>query len=173
MKILIAAVLSVALIWLHPQHTPVHLNNSVVKTPTVKTVPAVANENKPTPQAQPTVQPTTTAVPAQQTTVAKQVTPTYTSGCSTYDSLFRQYAWNVSVAEAICMAESGGNPYALSQTQDRGLMQINSIHADMVQGNLSELYTPATNIAVAWKIYSANGWDAWSTYLNGGYSRYL
>lgn len=109
-------------------------------------------------------------------TQATQVT-TYASGCSTYGSIFRQYAWNVSVAEAICMAESSGDPYNHSSntngTIDRGLMQINSIHSDMVDGNLSALYNPTVNIAVAWRIYSADGWRAWSAYKNGHYLRYL
>lgn len=171
MKILIAAVLSVALIWLHPQHTPVHLNNSVVKTPIVKTVPVVANEIKPTPQAQPTVQPPPATVPAQQPeqVVAKQVTPTYASGCSTYDSLFRQYAWNVSVAEAICMAESGGNPYAYSGTHDAGLMQIH----DGLSLYGSQIYNPAFNISAAFQKYQSQGWEAWTTWNTGAYARYL
>lgn len=93
-------------------------------------------------------------------------------GCESYRTTFSQYSWNVSTALAICEAESGGNTSALSQTCDRGLMQISCIHADMVS-SLGTLYDPTTNIAVAWKIYSANGWRAWSTFNSGKYLTFL
>jgi soluble lytic murein transglycosylase-like protein len=93
-------------------------------------------------------------------------------GCSSYLSEFQKYAWSVTTAVAICQAESGGNPYAVSPTCDRGLMQVNCIHADLVSGNLSALYDPATNIAVAYKIYSGAGWSAWTTYTSGKYLKY-
>lgn len=167
MKLFIAALLSVALIWLHPTHS-VNINNSVARTPKVTLDKSVTGSKL---VAAPTLQPPTVSTRPVQT-VAAQVT-TFASGCSTYDSLFRQYAWDVSVAEAICEAESSGNPYALSTTCDRGLMQINCVHSDMVQGDLTALYDPTTNIAVAWKIYSADGWSPWSTYESGAYAHYL
>lgn len=158
-KMLIAVVLSALLLTFHaPIHKQVIVTASVTKT----TVAPKASTPKPTqsPQIQ-----TAVATPPS--------TATFSSGCSTYDSLFRQYAWDVTVAEAICQAESGGNPYALSQTADRGLMQINAVHADMVNFDLSVLYNPTENIAVAYKLYSADGWSPWSTYLSGAYVRYL
>jgi soluble lytic murein transglycosylase-like protein len=94
--------------------------------------------------------------------VAPAPAPT-ANGCSGYAGLFDQYSWNVADAEAICEAESGGNPNALSPTCDRGLMQVNCVHADMVNGDLSQLYIPSVNIAVAYRIYSARGWSAWTT----------
>ncbi len=120
---------------------------------------------------------TAKAVQPQQETTAAVETPkpqvteaSYATGCSTYDSIFRQYAWDVRTAEAICMAESGGNPYAVSNPRlnydgvsDYGLMQI---HAEAI-------YNPSANIARAHQKYLTQGWYAWSTYTSGAYYRYL
>lgn len=85
------------------------------------------------------------------------------SGCRTYDALFRQYDWNVSVAEAICQAESGGNPSAISRTNDYGLMQLHNL----------AIFDPAQNIAIAYIKYQTQGWRAWTAYNTGAYSRFL
>jgi soluble lytic murein transglycosylase-like protein len=88
------------------------------------------------------------------------------------------YNWDVRTAYAICMAESRGNPNAIGHnrngTDDRGLMQVNSIHADLVGGNLSVLYDPATNIKIAYSLsHEGKNWTAWSTYNNGEYRKFL
>lgn len=92
---------------------------------------------------------------------------TTSGGCSSYLSLFEQYNWNVNDAIAICNAESSGNPnashYNSNGTTDFGLMEINSVHSALVNGNLQSLYNPAINIATAYTIYSQDGWQAWST----------
>lgn len=93
-------------------------------------------------------------------------------GCDAYRSTFSQYSWNVNTAIAICKAESGGNTHALSPTKDYGLMQINSVHADMVSGDLSKLYDPTTNIQVAYRVYLSQGWRGWSSFKSGAYLRY-
>lgn len=89
------------------------------------------------------------------------------------------YDWDVSVAYAVCMAESRGNPNANNAgtntdgTTDRGLMQVNSIHADMVGGELEKLYDPKTNLDVAYSLYKASGWKPWSTFNNKSYLAFL
>lgn len=160
MRIALVALFALAFFWLGsqaPVNKQVSLTASTHKVTVTRTVAPIKS-----PKPQPEV------LASQPVQIA-----TFASGCSTYDSIFRQYAWNVSVAEAICEAESGGNPYALSPTEDRGLMQINSIHADMVNDDLSVLYNPTENIAVAYKLYSADGWTPWSTYISGAYVKYL
>lgn len=105
-----------------------------------------------------------------------QKPPATPANCSAVDS----YDWDTRTAYAICMAESGGDPSkdnaGLNRdgSTDYGLMQINSIHADMVGGNLEALRDPATNIKVAYSL-SKHGtdWSAWSTYNNGSYRRFL
>ncbi|HEU4966651.1 MAG TPA: transglycosylase SLT domain-containing protein [Candidatus Saccharimonadales bacterium] len=86
-----------------------------------------------------------------------------TNSCRSYDALFRLYNWNVSLAEAICQAESGGNPSAISPTNDYGLMQLHNL----------AIFDPAQNIAIAYVKYQTQGWGAWTTYNTGAYSRYL
>jgi len=78
------------------------------------------------------------------------------------------------------MAESGGKAEIdnagvnTDGSVDYGLMQINSIHADMVGGNLEALRDPQTNIKIAYKLYAARGnFTAWSAYNNGKYIKWL
>jgi soluble lytic murein transglycosylase-like protein len=106
---------------------------------------------------------------------ARQVKPAVPSetGCETYRPLLEKYSWDVHIAIAVMQAESGCNPTSLSQTADRGLMQINAVHADMVNGNLNALFDPATNIQVAHRVYLSQGWKGWSAYNNGSYLKFL
>lgn len=99
----------------------------------------------------------------------------YASGgsCEAYRPLVARYSWNVSVAMAIMHAESGCNPTATSPTCDHGLMQVNCVHANLVGGNLALLSDPATNVRVAYQIYSGAGWSAWTAYTSGAYLRYI
>jgi membrane-bound lytic murein transglycosylase MltF len=61
----------------------------------------------------------------------------------------------------IMACESGGNPNALSHTQDRGLFQINQCHRAKVGGNLNALFDPETNVRVAYQIYGGVSWRPW------------
>lgn len=90
------------------------------------------------------------------------------------------YDWNVKVAYAVCMAESGGvaskDNAGLNRdgSVDYGLMQINSIHADMVGGDLESLRNPQVNIKIAYSLsHQGSDWTAWSTYNNGKYLQWL
>jgi len=101
-------------------------------------------------------------------------------GCAAYKPLIAKYGWNTQIAFAIMRAENVScNPSIDNSglnrdgSVDYGLFQINSIHADMVGGNLESLRDPATNIATAYKVYAARGWNAWSTYNNSKYQKYL
>ena len=92
----------------------------------------------------------------------------------------KAYDWDVRVAYAICMAESRGNPNANNAgtnsdgSVDRGLMQVNSIHADMVGGDLDKLYDPKTNLDVAYSLSKqGTDWTPWSAYLNNNYLAFL
>lgn len=176
MGLLIALVLTVALLQFC---SPANLKNSTLRTKVqavqvkipqkvsaghVRQVSIVAQEKTQTEQ-QTTVEP--------EKKVDATPTQAVSQGCDTYRDLFNQYDWPVSTAIAICEAESGGNTHALSPTEDYGLMQINQVHADMVDEDLTKLYDPATNIQVAYRIYSARGWSAWSTFESGRYLSFL
>lgn len=68
------------------------------------------------------------------------------------------------IAAEIAMAESGGNPNAISPTDDFGLWQINGSH-----GSLATL-NPVDNARAA-VIVSGNGsnWSPWTTFTSGAY----
>lgn len=95
------------------------------------------------------------------------------TGCQ----LVQNYAWPTATAYAICEAESGGDPnatgYNTNGSVDRGLMQINSVHADMVEGDIASLYDARVNLAVAYRLYQAHGFSPWTSYTSGKYERYL
>lgn len=73
-------------------------------------------------------------------------------------------------AIAIVLAESGGNPEAISSTNDYGLWQINrKYHADLF--GKYKWNDPADNTKMAHEVWKAagNSWSPWATY---GGSRY-
>jgi LysM repeat protein len=69
-------------------------------------------------------------------------------------------------AAEIAMAESGGNQYALSPTDDYGYWQINASH-----GPAMATFNAIGNAKAAIAI-SADGhdWAAWTTYVDGAYA---
>jgi len=78
------------------------------------------------------------------------------------------------VAYEIANKESGLNPKAINNknkdgSMDIGLFQINSIHADYVDGDLKRLLEPEVNTAVAYKIYQKQGWCPWVAAKKLGY----
>ena len=91
-----------------------------------------------------------------------------TLGCSGLEALWE--AGGGSHAEAfmaaeIAMAESGGQQYALSPTNDYGYWQINGSH-----GPAEATFNPIGNAEAAIAI-SGDGtdWGAWTTYVSGAY----
>ena len=89
-------------------------------------------------------------------------------GCSGLEALWE--AAGGSHAEAfmaaeIAMAESGGNQYALSPTNDYGYWQINGSH-----GPAQATFNPIGNAEAAVAISSdGTNWDPWTTYVSGAY----
>lgn len=158
---------------LHPTGTPATLTNRTERqSQVVKPTGFPATTTQPVqPQPEQKVE-TVAATPPAPQPVAQ--------GCDAYIPLIDQYSWNQQVAFAVMKAENTGcNPAKdnaglnYDGSVDYGLFQVNSIHADMVGGNLDALRDPATNIDTAYKIYSGSGWRAWSTYNNGKYLSYL
>ncbi len=91
-----------------------------------------------------------------------------TYSCSGLESLWEQAggsAGEAVMAASIAMAESGGNPSAISPTNDYGLWQINGSHGALATLN------PLGNAEAAVSISgSGNNWDPWTTYTTGAYS---
>jgi phage tail protein X len=100
------------------------------------------------------------------TSSAQRVHGRYT--CAGLETLWRQAGGRSSqafIAAEIAMAESGGNPWAHSPTNDFGLWQINGGH-----GPRLATYDPLGNARAAVAI-SSNGhnWFPWTTYTSGAY----
>ena len=89
----------------------------------------------------------------------------------------QQYAavWPVDqqdTAQAVCQAESGGNPNALGDSgASKGLWQIDTDYHPEDAG--LNLFDPATNARAALAIWQDSGFGAWSTYNSGAYRQYL
>ena len=75
------------------------------------------------------------------------------------------------IAVAIAYAESGMRCDAVSPTNDHGLMQVNMRwHANKFS---KSPYDCEENIRVAYQIFKDSGWNAWSTFKNGAYKKFL
>lgn len=144
----------------HPSHAyaPKH-KAAPTPTPTPTHVPAPTYAPK---HAAPP-----TPAPAQtQTTAAGGLSGTL--GCSGLEQLWDSAGGNPSDAEmaaSIAMAESGGNQYAQSPTDDIGYWQINvPAHPSIATFN------PTGNAEAAVAISSdGTNWYPWTTYQSGAY----
>jgi Lysozyme like domain len=101
------------------------------------------------------------------TTTVSAVSHSGSYSCSGLESLWKEAGGSSGeafMAAEIAMAESGGNPNAISPTDDFGLWQINGSHGSMATLN------PLGNARAAISI-SGNGsnWGAWTTYTSGAY----
>lgn len=91
-----------------------------------------------------------------------------TLGCTGLEQLWKQAGGNPAdafMAAEIAMAESGGNQYALSPTNDYGYWQINASNGALATYN-------AYGNARAAITLSGNGtnWSPWTTYTSGAYA---
>lgn len=102
-----------------------------------------------------------------------QATPSVHRGMGADVEQWRDLAYSffgdeVETALAVMACESGGNPYAVSRTNDHGLMQINyptwGGHFGLSK---ADLYDPTTNLWVAKQIRDIQGWNAWTAYRRG------
>ena len=90
-----------------------------------------------------------------------------TLSCSGLERLWEEAGGNPAdafMAAEIAMAESGGNQYAHSPTDDFGYWQINGVHGSLAT------YDPYGNARAA-VIISSDGtdWYPWTTYTSGAY----
>jgi LysM repeat protein len=97
-----------------------------------------------------------------------QLAPGGLYGCSALEQLWEQAGGSPAhalMAAEIAMAESGGNPNAVSPTNDFGLWQINGSNGALATLN------PLQNAKSA-IVLSGNGtnWGPWTTYHSGAYS---
>lgn len=101
----------------------------------------------------------------------------YAVGCEVYRPLIAQHSWDQRIAMAVMEAESGCDPQKPNWNDTHykngvvyckgsfGLFQIACFDG--------QVYDPAKNVAIAWRKYSASGWNPWGAYTNGSYLKYL
>ncbi len=78
-------------------------------------------------------------------------------------------------AVAVAGAESGWDPGAThvnsNGSTDYGLWQVNSVHADLLaSGNWRD---PQANARMAYSVWRASGWSAWTTFNSGAWQGYV
>lgn len=79
---------------------------------------------------------------------------------------------------AIGMAESGGNIYAVGDTDTAypsiGFMQIRLLPERKAAGaTKAKLWDPVYNAQWAYRLYNSGGWNHWSVYKSGAYKEHL
>jgi len=73
-------------------------------------------------------------------------------------SLVAKYPWPVEQAMLVMSRESGGNPRAISATDDHGLFQIHGGYATYGE----KIYNPEFNVWLAYNnYYKTRGWTPW------------
>jgi LysM repeat protein len=92
-----------------------------------------------------------------------------TLGCSGLEALWEAAGGSHTeafMAAEIAMAESGGNQYALSPTDDYGYWQINASHGPAM-ATFDALGNAKAAIAISG---DGSDWDPWTTYVTGAYA---
>jgi LysM repeat protein len=100
-------------------------------------------------------------------TVVVQTTSAGTYSCAGLEQLWDKAGGNPAdsvMAAEIAMAESGGNPNAISPTNDYGLWQINASN-----GSLATLDPQANARSAVIMSHDGTDWDPWTTYTAGLY----
>lgn len=132
--------------------------------------PASLLASSPVDTSQPDTSPVTesAAAPVVQDDAA-QVSATGSFSCSALEALWEEAGGNPAdafMAAEIATAESGGNPNAISPTDDYGLWQINASH-----GPAMATLNPGGNAEAAVSISDdGTDWGAWTTYTSGAYA---
>lgn len=92
-----------------------------------------------------------------------------TLGCSGLEALWEDAGGShgeAFTAAEIAMAESGGDQYALSPTDDYGYWQINAVHGP-AQATFNALGNARAAIAIS---DDGRDWDPWTTYVTGAFA---
>lgn len=71
--------------------------------------------------------------------------------------IIAKYPWPVEEAMLTMSRESGGNPNAVSATDDHGLFQIHNGLSNYGPA----IYDPETNVRIAYGMYASRGWRPW------------
>jgi LysM repeat protein len=167
--------------WLYQQNTTTVSNPDLIYPGQVLDVPygapASASQSSAPANSAPASSASTGGAAADSVSATTEASTVQTSGhsttlsgtlsCSGLEQLWEDAGGTPSqafMAAEIAMAESSGNQYAVSPTDDYGYWQINAVHGSMATFN------PIGNAEAAVSI-SADGsnWTPWTTYTSGAY----
>ncbi len=76
--------------------------------------------------------------------------------------LICSYGWDCATALRVAACESGMNPGAVGSAGERGIFQVHPVHRSWLGARWDRLFDPAVNVAVAFEMWSAQGWGPWS-----------
>lgn len=94
-------------------------------------------------------------------------------------AVIREFKEDAPTALAICFAEAGCRPNAVSSTEDYGTFQINlkahwaKIPVEGKEAKIAWLKNFQNNVKLAKRIKDSSGWYPWVTYQTGVYKQYL
>lgn len=129
---------------------------------------STASPSPATPAASQPASSTSAASTTQPSSSGGSSTPSGTLSCSGLEQLWDQAGGNSAdafMAAEIAMAESGGNQYALSPTDDYGYWQINASNGALAT------FDPLGNAHAAITLsHDGTDWSAWTTYTSGAYA---
>lgn len=92
------------------------------------------------------------------TTVTQVATQAVSYNVEQWRPIVAKYPWPVDQAMLVLARESGGNPRAVSKTDDHGLFQIHGGLATYGE----KIYDPEFNVALAYNnYYKTRGWRPW------------
>jgi LysM repeat protein len=101
------------------------------------------------------------------TTLTTSAIPSGTLDCSGLETLWEDAGGSSGeavMAASIAMAESGGQQFALSPTDDYGYWQINAVHGSLATFNALGNAKAAIDISS-----DGTNWSPWTTYTSGAY----
>lgn len=114
-------------------------------------------EDKKKQEEQEQIKAATTVQTAKVAQVSAQ-TPKVSYNVEQWRPIIAKYPWPVDQAMLTMSLESGGNPRAISRTDDHGLFQIHGGYAKYGE----KIYDPEFNISLAYNnYYKGRGWTPW------------
>ena len=144
-----------------------HVNSSVVRDPNTIYVGEVLKVPSDPPANAASYAPKHAKTPTTLTSSVSHLSGTL--GCSGLEALWEAAGGShgeAFMAAEIAMAESGGNQYALSPTNDYGYWQINGSHGP-AEATFNAMGNAKAAIAIS---DDGHDWDPWTTYVTGAYA---
>jgi len=105
---------------------------------------------------------TTTAPPPTTVPARPPAPPAPPTATGPIADLICSYPWDCATALRVAECESGLNPRAVGSAGERGLFQVHPVHRAWLGARWDQLFDPAVNVAVAFEMWTTQGWGPWS-----------